>query len=190
MDRLIEQGPGRKCLRRRELAGRMIAGSWHAASKVWVDHVVVEGSAELSRSLAAAWLSSGRSIVHALGVPVLRPRRWHLSSARDCLVRGRPRRLAPACGVRELAIKVESAVAFSRAHDLGLEISWAIRWGLTGAASIPGKRTTARGLERRAYLGFEPFPGETGPRGRMAPQAVRDALDGARPMGCAAAAVR
>ena len=31
-------------------------------------------------------------------------------------------------------------------------------------------------VERRGYLGFEPFPGELARQGRMKPHAARDAL--------------
>jgi hypothetical protein len=41
---------------------------------------------------------------------------------------------------------------------------------------IPGERTSMAVVERRAYLGFEPFPGDLAREGRMKPQAARDAL--------------
>ena len=41
---------------------------------------------------------------------------------------------------------------------------------------IPGAETTFAAVERRGYLGFEPFPGELAREGRMKPQAARDAL--------------
>ena len=41
---------------------------------------------------------------------------------------------------------------------------------------VPGERTTLAVVERRGYLGFEPFPGELAREGRMKPHAARDAL--------------
>ena len=75
----------------------------------------------------------------------------------------------------EVAIKVESVAAFSRAHDLGLEIV-GYPMGPYRVARIPGERTTLAVVERRGYLGFEPFPGELAREGRMKPHAARDAL--------------
>ena len=68
--------------------------------------------------------------------------------------------------VRDLAIKVESAVAFSRAHDLGLELL-GHPLGPYRSGVVSGKRTRLVVLERRAYLGFEPFPGDLAREGRM-----------------------
>ncbi len=41
---------------------------------------------------------------------------------------------------------------------------------------VPGDKTTLAVVERRGYLGFEPFPGELAREGRMKPHAARDAL--------------
>ena len=78
-------------------------------------------------------------------------------------------------GVRDLAIKVESIAAFSRAHDLGLEIL-GYPMGPYRTARVRGERTDLVVVERRGYLGFEPFPGELAREGRMKPHAARDAL--------------
>ena len=75
----------------------------------------------------------------------------------------------------EVAIKVESAPAFSRAHDLGLELAGQ-PVGPYRVGRIAGKRTALAVVERRGYLGFEPFPGELARQGRMAPHATRAAL--------------
>ena len=77
--------------------------------------------------------------------------------------------------VPEVAIKVESVAAFSRAHDLGLEIV-GYPMGPYRIGRVPGERTTLAVVERRGYLGFEPFPGELAREGRMKPHAARDAL--------------
>jgi hypothetical protein len=77
--------------------------------------------------------------------------------------------------VREVAIRVESIAAFSRAHDLGLEIL-GTPLGPYRVARIPGTTTSFAVVERRGYLGFEPFPGELARQGQMAPQRARDAL--------------
>jgi hypothetical protein len=64
--------------------------------------------------------------------------------------------------------------AFSRAHDLGLEIQgYALgpyRIGRVAAS------TSLAVVERRGYTGFEPFPGDLAREGRMRPHAARDAL--------------
>ena len=77
--------------------------------------------------------------------------------------------------VPEIAIKVERVADFSRAHDLGLEML-GYPMGPYRVGRVPGERTTLAVVERRAYLGFEPFPGELAREGRMKPHAARDAL--------------
>ena len=77
--------------------------------------------------------------------------------------------------VHEVAIKVDSVAAFSRAHDLGLEIV-GHAMGPYRIGRVPGEPTSLAVVERRAYLGFEPFPGDLAREGRMKPQAARDAL--------------
>src|SRR5262249_44761175 len=77
--------------------------------------------------------------------------------------------------VREVAIKVDSVAAFSRAHDLGLDIV-GYPMGPYRIGRVSGARTTLAAIERRGYLGFEPFPGELARDGRMKPHAARDAM--------------
>ena len=77
--------------------------------------------------------------------------------------------------ISELAIKAERVADFSRAHDLGLEIV-GYPMGPYRVGRVPGERTTLAVIERRGYLGFEPFPGELAREGRMKPHAARDAL--------------
>ncbi len=77
--------------------------------------------------------------------------------------------------ILEVAIQVESVADFSRAHDLGLEIvGWPL--GPYRIARIPGSSTRLAVVERRAYLGFEPYPGDLAQRGQMAPTRARDIL--------------
>jgi hypothetical protein len=77
--------------------------------------------------------------------------------------------------VREVAIKVESVAAFSRAHDLGLEVL-GYPLGPYRVGRVPGESTALAAVERRGYLGFEPFPGDLAREGRLKPHAARDAL--------------
>jgi hypothetical protein len=77
--------------------------------------------------------------------------------------------------VREVAIKVESVAAFSRAHDLGLEpVGYPM--GPYRFGRVEGGATSLLVVERRGYRGFEPFPGDLARAGRMAPQMTREAL--------------
>jgi hypothetical protein len=173
VDRLIERGLEGNAFAA-ELAGRMIRETG-TSFKVWVDHIVVEGSAELVKNLVATGYE--REVApYVLGVPVyghakgVFPRIAIVSSA------GGNGDLDGLQNVRDLAIKVESVVAFSRAHDLGLELL-GYPLGPYRSGVVPGERTRLVILERRAFLGFEPFPGDLAREGRMAPQAARDALD-------------
>ena len=77
--------------------------------------------------------------------------------------------------VREVALRVESVAAFSRAHDLGLEIR-GDPLGPYRVGRIAGAATSLAIVERRGYAGFEPFPGALAREGRMRPQAARDAM--------------
>jgi hypothetical protein len=171
VDRLIEQAQeGNATLR--ELAGRMIRDAGTPLA-VWVDHLVVEGASGLPRTLAELGFRR-QSIVHPTGGSVFA----HSGGIfpRLVLIPGTgPGDETGVIGVRELAIKVESVATFSRAHDLGLEIL-GYPLGPYRSASIPGRQTNLLVVERRAYLGFEPFPGELAREGRMKPHAARDAL--------------
>ena len=77
--------------------------------------------------------------------------------------------------VREVAIKVESVAAFSRAHDLGLQgVGYPL--GPYRIGRVPGDATSLAVVERRGYLGFEPFPGDLAREGQLRPHAARDAM--------------
>ncbi len=147
------------------LAGRMRVETG-TRFQDWVDHLVVTDQPGLGRRLHG--LGFARQVAsYAVGVPVY------------CHKNGVFPRVAvtPGSGpeVREVALKVESVAAFSRAHDLGLEIEgYAV--GPYRVGRVPGERTSLAVVERRGYTGFEPFPGELAREGRMRPHAARDAL--------------
>src|SRR5579883_2250538 len=87
---------------------------------VWVDHLVIAGGPGFASRLEGLGYEH-QPIRYAVGVPVFAHRggifpRIALAGEDSTRINGSP---AP---VRELAIKVDSVVAFSRAHDLGLEI--------------------------------------------------------------------
>jgi hypothetical protein len=154
------------------LAGRMQAETG-TRFKDWVDHLVVKGPADLPRRLAELAFER-QPAADAVGVAVfghpggIFPR---------IVVAGSSGGGNGAAGesVHEVAIKVESVAAFSRAHDLGLEIA-GYGLGPYRIGRVPGNSTTLAVVERRGYLGFEPFPGELARQGRMKPHAARDAL--------------
>jgi hypothetical protein len=148
-----------------DLAVRMRAET-STRFKDWVDHLVVTDREGLSRKLQelgyqaqarpyAVWT---RVFAHPGGVfPTIAVASGHGDE------------------VREVAIKVESVAAFSGAHGLGLEIR-GYPLGPYRIGRVPGNTTTLAAVERRGYLGFDPFPGELAREGRMRPQAARDAL--------------
>lgn len=133
----------------------------------WVDHLVVSDSPGLVAELESVGYRQEWQVPYAVNVPVF----GHEGGLfpRVAVAPG------PGSAVRELALKVESAADFSRAHDLGLEIvGYAL--GPYRVGRIPGEATSLAVVERRGYRGFEPFPGNLAREGRMAPQAARDAL--------------
>lgn len=134
--------------------------------KDWVDHLVVDNSVAFLKELKG--LGYRRLAQdYAVGMPAFAheggifPRIAVANSG------------APA--IREVAIKVESVAAFSSAHDLGLELL-GYPLGPYRVGRIAGSHTSLGVVERRGYLGFEPFPGELAREGRMKPQAARDTL--------------
>ena len=130
----------------------------------------------MARTLSRSGLRAPAGSLRGRG-PGLCPPRRHLSPDRAGSLIGRlRRRQTGSIGVRDVAIKVESIAAFSRAHDLGLEILGYALGPYRSAARSRGDRTNLVVVERRGYLGFEPFPGELAREGRMKPHAARDAL--------------
>ena len=153
------------------LAERM-PGETGTRFKDWVDHLVIRGNSATAGRIVAFGYERQRS-TYAVGVPVF-------AHANGIFPRIS---LAPGDGasngvdlvVSEVAIKVEKVADFSAAHDLGLEIvGYPI--GPYRVGRVPGDRTALAAVERRGYLGFEPFPGELAREGRMKPHAARDAL--------------
>ncbi len=132
----------------------------------WVDHLVVSDRPGLHAHLAQLGYVR-QAIPYAAGIPVY---------AHDG---GMFPRIAVSPGegpdVREVAIKVESVAAFSRAHDLGLTIV-GYPLGPYRVGRLREGSTALAVVERRAYVGFEPFPGELAREGRMQPQAARSTL--------------
>jgi hypothetical protein len=171
IDRLIDRGLEGNGFAA-DLAGRMIRETG-TPLKVWVDHLVVSGSGALAGAMAALGYER-QPMAYSVGVPVhahpggIFPRIVLVPSS----AKGDEDRVV---GVGSLAIKVESIAAFSRAHDLGLEIL-GYPQGPYRTARVSGGWTDLFVVERRGYLGFEPFPGELAREGRMRPHAARDAL--------------
>ena len=155
------------------LAERMIRETG-TTIKVWADHLVVHGTARLPGHLAGLGYAR-QPTAFAVGVPVFAHHGGIFPTLAVIPSTGSGDDDDGVVGVRELGLKVESIAAFSRAHDLGLEIlGYAL--GPYRRAEISGRRTTLAIIERRGYLGFEPFPGELAREGRMKPHAARDAL--------------
>jgi hypothetical protein len=148
-----------------DLAGRM-----HTETSTrfvdWVDHLVLSDRPGFSREIEALGYAR-EQVGYAVDTPVYN----HGGGVFPRLI------LAPGSGpeVREVAIAVESVAAFSRAHDLGLE-SIGAPLGPYRIGRIPGAQTSFAVVERRGYLGFEPYPGDLARRGQMTPQRARDAL--------------
>jgi hypothetical protein len=76
-----------------------------------------------------------------------------------------------------MALKVESIADFSAASDLGLEaIGYPMGPYRFAGVEVAGAETALIVVERRGYLGFEPFPSSWARAGLMTPHAARDAL--------------
>ncbi len=175
VDRLIERGLEGNALAA-ELAQRMPLETG-TRFKVWLDHVVVRGGPALGRRLQALGYAREPGD-YDVGNPVfghsggMFPRIVILPQARQgAETNGAedPRE------IHELALKVESVAAFSRALDLGLAIEGA-PLGPYRVGRVGGAKTALAVVERRGYLGFDPFPGELTRQGRMTPASAREAL--------------
>lgn len=134
----------------------------------WVDHIVVAGQGNLARRLRDLGYKR-QSNEYAVGVPVF---------AHDGGVFPRlaltPETSADA-KVSVVGLKVESIADFSEAFSLGLDVrGYAL--GPYRVGRIAGERTALDVVERRAYTGFDPFPGDLAREGRMRPHAACDAL--------------
>ena len=159
----------------RELAERM-PGETGTRISVWVDHLVVSGGSGIDGAARERLGYERQPIRYAVNAPVFAHRGAMLP--RIAVVAASPGSNGSAGAepaVREVAIKVDSVAAFSRAHDLGLDVQ-GYPMGPYRIGRIPGERTTLAAVERRGYLGFEAFSGEMSREGRMKPHAARDAL--------------
>ncbi len=147
------------------LAGRMRAET-NTRFADWLDHLVVSDRPELMPSLTKLGYARQTSFPATGGAVYSHGGGMF---PRVVVMRGE----GP--DVREAAIKVESVVEFSRAHDLGLAIK-GYPLGPYRVARVAGEVTTLAVVERRGYLGFDPFPGDVAREGRMRPHAARETL--------------
>jgi hypothetical protein len=147
----------------RGLADRMLRES-STRFRDWVDHLVLGDEPGLGRTLTQLGFVR-QATPYALGAPVYAHEGGMFPKVA----------LTSGSGVRELAIKVESVAAFSRAHDLGLEIV-GYPMGPYRLGRVQGSPTSLAVVERRGYVGFDPFASDMARSGRMTPQAARDAL--------------
>ena len=150
----------------RGLAERMIPETGTIFQN-WLDHFVVAAPPSFASRLAT--LGYERTADgYGVGVPVYAHPGGVFPRIAVTPGRGEPH-------VRDVGIKVESAAAFSGAHDLGLKPQ-GYPLGPLRTARIPGEGSDLVVVERRAYLGFENFPTEAAREGRMRPHAAREAL--------------
>jgi len=134
----------------------------------WVDHLVVANAPGLPRRLHSLGYVL-QNEPYAVGTPAYA----HPGGIFPKVVLAS----SPGAVVREVAIKVEGVAAFSRAHDLGLEIVGSpLGPYRVGRIAETGDTTGLAVVERRGYTGFEPFPGRLAREGQMRPHAARDAL--------------
>jgi hypothetical protein len=134
--------------------------------KDWVDHLLISDSPGLARRLDVLGYRK-QSITYATNIPVFAHEGGMF-----------PRLAVKPRGGREVletAIKVESIAAFSEAYDLGLNIL-GYPLGPYRVGSLEGGTVTLSVVERRGYLGFDPFSGDMARIGRMVPHAARNAL--------------
>ena len=149
------------------LAGRMVPETGTIIQN-WLDHLVVSAPPSFGSRLVGLGYER-QAATFAVGVPLyahpgaIFPRIAHAPA------------IGGATAVKTLAIKVESAAAFSGAHNLGLTLQ-GYPLGPYRFGRVPGGATELLAVERRGYLGFEPFPSEAARQGLMKPHAARDAL--------------
>ena len=124
----------------------------------WVDHLVIGETPGLGRTLRDLGYVR-QETPYASGTPVFA----HSG--------GMFPRIAVDHGpeVRDVAIKVESIASFSRTHDLGLNVL-GYPLGPYRVGRIPGESTSLAVVERRGYVGFDPFSSDMARVGRITPQ--------------------
>jgi hypothetical protein len=133
----------------------------------WVDHLVLSDRPELTADLERLGYTREWQVAYDVNRPVFR---------HDGGMFPRVAVVPDAGGdVREVALKVDSAADFARAHDLGPELI-GYAFGPYRLVRVAGEATSLAAVERRGYRGFEPFDGEMARQGRLAPHAARDAL--------------
>ena len=132
----------------------------------WVDHLVISARPGLARQLAGLGYQR-QTRTYATNVPVFA----HEGGMFPRLA------IVPQAGteVVEVAIKVESIADFSAAHDLGMTAR-GYPLGAYRVGRSEANPTSFAVIERRGYLGFDPFSGEMARIGRMSPHAARNAL--------------
>ncbi len=147
------------------LAARM-ASETSTRFKDWVDHLVVSDRPGLARALEGLGYAR-RPEMYATAAPVF----GHEGGMfpKIAVVPGGTEE------VLEVAIKVESIADFSATNELGLEI-YGYALGPYRVARLKGDATTFAVVERRGYVGFDPFSGDMARVGRMVPHAARDAI--------------
>jgi len=147
------------------LADRM-ARETSTRFKDWVDHLVLGEAPGLARTLEGLGYAR-RLVPYSAGVPAFA----HEGGMFPAVA------VRPGSGeeVREVAIKVESVSAFSRAHDLGLTIEGP-PMGPYRVGRVAGEGMGFAAVERRGFVGFEAFASDMARAGRMTPQGARDAL--------------
>ncbi len=132
----------------------------------WVDHMIIGESPGLARTLRGLGFVR-QPTDHGPGSPVFA----HQGGMFPKIVVATGSEVE----VVEVALKVESVASFSRAHDLGLTIEGP-PLGPYRVARIAGDPTTLAVIERRGFVGFDPFASDMARIGRMTPQAARDSL--------------
>ena len=147
-----------------------LAGRMHRETSTrfndWVDHLVIGEGPGLGRTLKGLGYAQ-QLTPYANNSPVFAHEGGMFPKVAVAMGAGPE--------VREVAIKVESVASFSRAHDLGLAIL-GYPLGPYRVAKIPGEQTSLAVVERRGFVGFDPFSSDMARIGRMTPQAARDAL--------------
>jgi hypothetical protein len=135
----------------------------------WVDHLVLAEKPGLAQTLAGLGYEAEPQVLYDVNVPVFA----HAGGLFPRIVI--TPKVRSAAEVVEVAIKVESVADFSRAHDLGLRLD-GYPLGPLRIGRIHGTTTSFAAVERRAYRGFEPFPGDWSRKGQMAPHMARETL--------------